>query len=139
MRPSMRKPTVEPKAVTVGLRRHHRHTCSTRTTRRARIGRSLRKRDRSSANSSALAYRREASFSIALRTMVSRSRGMLILIALSRFGSCCTTWRFFQRNHIYTISHLRINKNIAVFSCNLFHQINYPAAELTGYVRRWEC
>ena len=45
-------------------------------TRRARIGRSSRNRRRSSASSPAVGYRRAGSLAIALRTIVSRSRGI---------------------------------------------------------------
>ena len=59
-----------------GLRRAHRQYRSAALTWRARIGSSARNRRRSSPIASAVGYRAFGSFSIALRTIVSRSRGI---------------------------------------------------------------
>ena len=72
---------------TAGFRRHHRTVCSVRVARRARIGSSARNRPRSSPSASADGYRVFGSFSIAFKTIVSRSRGIRASMARGRSGS----------------------------------------------------
>ena len=68
--------TAASRDATNGLRLTHRQYRSEALTWRARIGSSARNRRRSSAIASAEAYREAGSFSIAFRTIVSKSRGM---------------------------------------------------------------
>ena len=76
-----------PRTAITGLRRAHRQYRSAALTWRARIGSSARNRPRSSAIASADWYRALGSFSIAFRTIVSRSRGMRPSSDRGRAGS----------------------------------------------------
>ena len=78
--------TVINRAAVRRFRLLQRQIRSARDVRRARIGFSSQKRWRSAASSAAEAYRTLGSFSVALRTMVSRSRGMAESNGTWRFG-----------------------------------------------------
>ena len=76
-----------PRTAIAGLRRAHRQYRSAALAWRARIGSSARNRRRSSPIASADWYRASGSFSIALSTIVSRSRGIRASTARGRCGS----------------------------------------------------
>ena len=76
-----------PSTAMPGLRRAHRQYRSAALTWRARIGSSARNRPRSSPIASAVWYRAFGSFSIALSTIVSRSRGIRPSTDRGRGGS----------------------------------------------------
>ena len=76
-----------PSTAIAGLRLAHRQYRSAALTWRARIGSSARNRPRSSPIASADWYRALGSFSIAFKTIVSRSRGIRASTARGRCGS----------------------------------------------------
>ena len=80
------------RAALTGSRRHHRQSHSARPIRRATIGRSSRNRRRSSARSSAVAYRLRGSFSRHFRQMVSISRGRWRWRRPGGKTSCSAAW-----------------------------------------------
>ena len=80
------------RAARPGLRLHHRQNRSEAEMGRERIGRFSRNRRSSAASSSAVANRSFGSLASDLRTIVSRSRGILRSSCRGGAGGSCTTW-----------------------------------------------
>ena len=92
------------RAATAGFRLHHRQSRSEAEIGRERIGRFSRNRRSSAASSSAVANRSFGSLASALRTIVSRSRGMRWSSCRGGAGGSCTTWSI-NREPVRTFKH----------------------------------